>query len=155
MGVFFLLIAFVVSYGVYIIPKLLIKVPGHIPVLFGRCLKLRLFHQIWLLAPLFITKLLQTYKKLMESSLKMLFLHISTFRISNKSICSALAGHQKQFCFAFWNWWVQNNWYLKARSKNFSGVVIGIFGQSLFENLKTSKSYRIKHKFENVSILSD
>ena len=67
-------------FGFYIIPKWLIKVPGHIPILFGWFRELRKFGQNLDPEPSQLSpKYFNKYKEIMEASLKILFFHISTF----------------------------------------------------------------------------
>ena len=71
-------------FGVYIIPKWLIKVPGHIPILFGWFRELRNFCQNLVLETSGLSpKCFKQYKKIMESSWKNIIyvnLGLTTFR---------------------------------------------------------------------------
>ena len=71
-------------YGVLIIPKWLIKVPGHIPILFGWILELPTFSLFTGPdSPYLSCKYLKRYKKNQDHFRNILSFHISTFWNSN------------------------------------------------------------------------
>ena len=79
-----------------IFPKWLIKVPGHIPILcWNICGASKMFTKSGLLHLFFITKILQKFQEIMDSSLQNIIFHISTFRKSNISKIVDPTGHQK------------------------------------------------------------
>ena len=87
----------------------------------------------------FITKLLQKIREIMESSLQILFFHISRFRNSK------IPNFRHYRTSNMWNLFVsfflksggsKNNWYLQAFSKNFRAWNLAICGQSFLKILK-------------------
>ena len=108
-GVFWFLSCFfgvwIGVYGVWIIPKWLIKVPGHIPILFGWILELPKFSFFWTRSgsslPVFIMEILQKIQEKYGNHFRnLLSFHISTFWNSK---CLTFLGpiNPHNFCIIF------------------------------------------------------
>ena len=122
----FLFVFFVGFYGVYIIPKLLIEVPGHIQEL------PKLSPNLASYTSFFITELLQTIQEIMESSLEnIISSYLNILELQKIKISDTTGEVFLEI------WWVQKTLYLRAFSKNFRAWNFGILGQSFFENIKT------------------